>query len=68
MEKEEKDMTVLIEKLKNTLNESKIHEMEQSLQNLRILGEEIITKYPDAFSEESLEKIIKEARIFSKEL
>lgn len=66
MEKGEKDMTVLIEKMKNTLNESKIHEMEQSLQSLRNLGEEIIKKDPDAFSDDNLEKITKEARIYSK--
>lgn len=62
------DMAVLIEQVKNTLNESKEQEMSQSLQDLRRLGEEIIMEHPDAFSDDNLEKVIEQARSYIKYL
>ncbi|MFD6439368.1 hypothetical protein ACFWDG_06050 [Peribacillus sp. NPDC060186] len=65
--KGEINMAVL-EEFRDTLTETKKQDLYYSVKELRGLGEEITQEHPEAFSDEDIDKIIKQARLYAKAL
>ena len=58
----------VLEEFKETLKEVKEQDLLHSIEALRKLTDEIIQEHPGSFSEEDIENIIKQARLYSKSL